>query len=207
MNAHFKSEYVKNLPDAYSKALGSNNARLLDIAKGSVDTLRETISAVYDSLDIDKATGKSLDMFGDMVGQARGAATDEQYRAMIKSKIARNLSNADFNSVIHAICAVFGCDPTDILLTESDKPCVATMEKLPYGSLISSNIDQRTAIKIIAGLLPAGVRLESVVFAGTLEFAATSDVYDSDAGFGDIDQTIGGYFGFVSDTDGSNLPI
>lgn len=202
-----KNEYVKNLTDAYSKARTSNNARLLSIAKSSLEVLRESIRAVYDSLDIDKATGKTLDQFGDMVGQARGVATDEQYRAMIKSKICRNLTSGDHNSIVNAICLVFGCEPSDILLAEAEVPCVVSLESLPYSSLAANNIDASTAIKIVAGLMPAGVRLESLNFTGTFEFSASADEYNAEAGFGDVDQTIGGYLGLLSDSEGSNLPI
>jgi hypothetical protein len=208
MTTQFNREnYAKNLPDAFSKAKGSNNAKILEIAKSAVDELREAIGAIYDSLDIDKATGYSLDLFGDMVGQNRGAATDEQYRAMIKSKIARNLASADHNSIVKALCVVFGCEPSEILLVEKEAPCVVTVESVPFGALNKSNIDARTAVKIISGLMPTGVRLESINFAGTFEFAETATEYDADNGFGDAGQTLGGYFGMLSDSEGSNLPV
>ena len=202
-----REDYVKNLPDAFRKTKDSNNAKILSIAKDSLDELREAISAIYDSLDIDKATGKTLDLYGDMVDQRRGVATDEQYRAMIKSKICRNLANADHTSIVKAICVVFNCEPDEVLLVESDKPCVVTLEQLPYVALNKSNIDAPTAIKIIAGLMPAGVRLESLNFTGTFEFAATATEYDENAGFGNVEQTIGGYLGLLSDGEGSNLPV
>lgn len=202
-----RDNYAKNLPDAFRKTKESNNAKILEIEKSALDKLRETISAVYDSLDIDKATGKSLDLFGDMVGQNRGTATDEQYRAMIKSKICRNLANADHNSIINAICVVFSCEPSDVLLVEAEEPCVVTLEKVPYAALAASNIDSVTATKIIAGLMPAGVRLESLNFAGTFEFAATATEYDAEKGFGNIEQTIGGYLGLLSDSEGTDLPV
>lgn len=202
-----REDYVKNLPDAFRKTQDSNNAKILELAKSSVHELRKAVSAVYDGLDIDKAVGKTLDMFGDMVGQSRGAATDEQYRAMIKSKICRNLANADHDSIVKAICVVFGCEPHEVLLCEADAPCVVSLEKLPFEALNKSNIDAATAVKIIAGLMPAGVLLEALNFTGTFEFAATADVYDADKGFGNTEQTVGGYLGLLSDSEGSNLPI
>lgn len=183
MRTRFDGEdYVKNLPDAFSKTEGSNNARILGLVKSSLDELREAIRAVYDSLDIDKATGKSLDLFGDMVGQERGVATDEQYRAMIKSKICRNLANADHNSIVNAVCAVFGCEPHEVLLMEAEAPCTVTVEHLPFEALNKSNIDAATAIKIIKGLMPAGVKVESLSFTGTFEFMALSAVLESAEG-------------------------
>lgn len=207
MKTHFvRDDYAKNLPDAFSKAKDSNNARILEIEKSALDRLREDVGAVYDGLDIDKATGKTLDLFGDMVGQERGVATDEQYRAMIKSKICRNLAGADVTSILNAICVVFGCEPRDVMLRETNRP-VVSLDKLPYEALNKSNIDAATAIKIIASLMPAGVRLESLSFTGTFEFAATATEQDASKGFGDIEQTMGGYLGLLSDGEGSNLPV
>lgn len=208
MIAHFNRDHpVKNLPDAYKKTPDSNNAKLLEIEKDALNLLRDATSAVYDSLDIDKATGKALDLFGDMFGQQRGASTDEQYRILIKNRIVRNFANADHTSIVNAICATFNCEPSEVLLTESDEPCTVRLEGLPIHKLNESNIDIGTALQIVVGLLPAGVRMEAVSFSGTFEFSDIDLVYDEAAGFGDIEQTIGGYFGLVSDGNGSNLPV
>lgn len=202
-----RERLVRNLPDAYCKAKGSNNDKILEIEKGAMDSLREAVSAIYDSLDIDKATGKTLDLYGEMLGQDRGAATDEQYRVMLRSRIIRNYTNADHDSIVYAICATFGCEPTEILLTETDEPCRVNLENLPFDALNSSNIDIATAVQIIKRLMPSGVHLESLNFAGTFEFSDTELVYDEGKGFADEAQSIGGYLGLMSDGEGSNLPV
>lgn len=201
-----REQLVKNLPDAYRKDAGSNNAKILEIEKRTMDSLRETIRAVAESMDIESARGKTLDMLGDMIGQDRGAATDEQYRVLIKSRIVRNLSGADHTSIVKAICATFNCEPSEVLLTEPE-PCKVILEGLPYSKLNDSNIDINTAVAIINNLMPAGVFMEAMSFAGTFEFGGTDMEYDADAGFGDEAQTIGGYLGLLSDGQGSNLPV
>lgn len=207
MITHFDRENpVKNLPDAYCKTAGSNNAKILGIEKNEMDTLRANIRAVYDSLDIDKATGKTLDMFGDMFGQPRGTATDEQYRVMIKAKLARNHAGSDHDSIVRAICATFGCEPTDVLLVEPEDACSVRIENMPFDRLAASNIDAATAVQIVSRMIPAGVKMESLAFAGTFEFGPDDMVYDEAAGFGNEEQTIGGYLGFAAGAT-SELPV
>lgn len=201
-----RENHVKNLPDAYKKTPTSNNAKLLDMEKFITDLLREEVKAVCDSLDIELATGATLDLYGEMLGQDRGAATDEQYRALIKSRIIRNLSGADHNSIVNAICITFGCNPSDILLTETDEKCEVTLEGIPFDAINRINIDANTAVQIIKTLMPAGVSFKSLSFHGTFEFGSTDMEYDENKGFANLEQTIGGTLGFAPDA-GVSLPV
>lgn len=202
-----RDDLAKNLPDAYRKDADSNNAKILAIEKDAMDSLRVTLQTISDSLDIDKAVGSTLDLYGDMLGQGRGAATDEQYRVMLKAKITRNLANGDHDSIVRAICATFGCEPGDVQLIELDKPCAVKIGGLPFANLNSSNIDLDTAVHIIFRLMPAGVSLETLDFTGTFEFGGTDMIYDAESGFGDVEQTIGGYLGHVATGSNNRLPV
>lgn len=201
-----RENLVKNLPDAYRKTPDSNNAKLLEVEKSETDRLREGIAAIYDSLDINLATGKTLDLYGEMLGQQRGAATDDQYRALLKSRIIRNLSGSDHDSIVNAICITFDCDPADILLTETDGKCEVTLEGIPYTAISKINLDATTATQIIKMLIPAGVSFPALVFGGTFEFGGTEMEYDEGKGFADVEQTIGGTLGFAPDS-GKVLPV
>lgn len=202
-----RDNLARNLPDACRKDASSNNARLLEIEKGEMDALRAELKAVHDSLDINRAAGATLDLYGDMIGQARGAATDEQYRTLIRAKILRNLAGSDYNSVVYAIAsALDGATAADIVLTE-ETPGVVNVNALPYSALAGSNIDLPTALAIIRRLMPAGVRLENVGFSGTFEFGSAVGDYDADAGFGNVEQTLGGYLGLIADGAGHTLPV
>ena len=200
MITHFdRDKPVKNLPDAYYKASSSNNAKILDIEHDAMGILRDAVTAINDSLDIDNAYGATLDLYGEMIGQDRGKTTDEQYRVLIKNRLARNCSNADYNSVVRAICATFACGPSDIVLTELDEPCKLRLEGLPITQLVESNLSIDAAVQIVFGLMPAGVQLESVDFSGTFEFSGGTElVYDEESGFADDEQTIGGYLGLLA---------
>ena len=203
----FNFDYVKNLPDAYRKTPDSNNAKILEIERHEVSQLRESIADIYDSLDIDKATGKTLDLYGDMLGQKRGKANDGQYRIILKNRILRNLTNGDYNSVIKAICLVFGCNPSEVQLAEAaDRPSVE-LKGLPYSAINACGLTPEDAIKIVFNLIPVGVKTESIMFEGTFEFGAETIEIDAAKGFGNIEQTTGGYFGFMASDMESTLPI
>lgn len=203
-----RENLVKNLPDVYCKTDDSNNSKILQIEKHAMDKLREAIRATYESLDLDNATGATLDLYGDMVGQPRGKAIDSQYRLLIKTRIIRNLANGDYNGIVNLLSLIFGCSPTEIVLTELDEPCKVRMESMPIDILNATEINVDTAVQIIKELIPAGVMLESAEFTGTFEFSGGTElVYDADAGFADIDQTIGGYLGYMFSGDMPELPI
>lgn len=201
-----RENHVKNLPDAYAKTPDSNNAKILEVEKSETDRLREEINAIYDSLDLDLATGQTLDLYGEMLGQERGPATDEQYRALLKSRITRNLAGADHNSIVNAICITFGCDPAEVLLTETDGKCEVSLEGVPFDALNRINLDVTAATQIIERLVPAGVTFSIVGFAGSFEFGGTDIEYDTKKGFADTEQTIGGTLGYIPDN-GKVLPV
>lgn len=207
--AEFNSEYVKNLPDIYKKSETSNNYKILNIVQGSAAELKEDTEKVYNSLDIEQATGKTLDLYGQMLGQARGFATDQQYRVMIKARIMRNIMNGDYNSLMKAACMMFNCDSSEFYIEESEKPATIDVITLPYRVLnyIGLSVDQ--TIELIKVLMPVGVEVGSVSLAGTFEFGSTDDEYDENKGFAisEADQSIGGYFGYIGSGSDKPLPI
>lgn len=203
-----RDNHVKNLPDAYCKDAKSNNNKILSLEKGTSDKLREAVAAIDNSLDLDQAYGKTLDLYGEMLGQQRGKATDAQYRILIKSRIIRNLAGGDYNSVVEAIAMTLHCEPATINLVELDEPCKVQIGDLPFDILNNLALDINTIIKIIKELIPAGVWLESAGFSGTFEFSGGTDlIYDAEAGFADVDQTIGGYLGLMFNDETAELPV
>lgn len=205
----FKSRYVDNLPDVYRKDEASNNFKILNIAKVEMDGIKDDISDVFDILDIETATGKTLDLYGDSINQARGYATDSQYRVMIKSKIARNLMNGDLNSIIDSCCLMLGCKPSEVKITETDD-CGIKIESLPYDIVNYVGLSASQVVKLISKLVPTGVTVTSIELVGTFEFSSSDTDYDEDKGFSDSETnpTIGGTLGYVfSDDDSQPLPF
>ena len=222
-----ETNHVKNLPDSYAKGNESNNYKILQTEKIAVDELRGVADITLKILDIDfdltNATDyekelftATLNRYGEMLNQARGRATDEQYRYMLKSKIVQSLSGGDFNSVIAAICETFSCDPSEISIVELDEPCTIRVESLPISTITNAGFSLGQTMQIIKRLIPAGVDIESFYFEGTFEFAATEEDISVDGsikGFTDTEanmraeSAVGGYFGMLSGGDEETLPI
>lgn len=202
---------VERLPDCYWKDEDSNNHKLLELERLATEELRLDIKAVLDSLDLNQANGNTLDLYGDMLGQRRGLLNDEQYRYMILARIGRNVVQGDYNSVMSALILMFGSQAGDITLddlevVEGERPCVVRLTKFPVYVLINAGFSSRQAVAMIESLLPVCVTLSADNFEGTFEFADTADVYDEQAGFGNIGQTIGGYLGlYLGDDD--KIPV
>ena len=203
----FNANLVKNLPDAYNKAADSNNAKILEIEHYESSELRKTLAQVYDSLDIEKATGKTLDLYGEMIAQKRGFASDAIYLALIKNRIMRNLSSGDFNSILNALSLVFNCDPSEFQLVEDENTASVKIVGIPLEYINRSGLTANEVVAIIRGLIPTGVLLEALEFGGTFEFSNSDADYDDEKGFGNVEQTVGGYLGLAASGKESDLPI
>jgi len=94
----------------------------------------------------------------------------------------------------------------DLEVVEEERPCVVKLTKFPVQVLISAGFSSRQAVTMIESLLPTCVTLAADNFEGTFEFAESAGVYDELAGFGNMEQTIGGYLGlYLGDDD--KIPV
>ena len=178
----------------------SNNFKILEIERTANNDLRSFLDEIASILDINNATGATLDMYGKKYGQARGKATDAQYRTMILSKNGRSWCNGSYKDVVDALAQTFNCSVDDILISEVGVMAV-TLEKIPFST--------RQAELMVKNLLPVGVSLKSVLFEGTFEFAETEGEYDKSAGFSEAENgEIGGYLGWTGSQESiDELPI
>lgn len=206
MRAKFNKNLVKNLPDAFKKSTDSNNFKILEIERVACNNLRERLQDISDILDINNAKGKTLDLYGERVGQARGQATDEKYLLMIKAKILRNISNGSYPSVVAAICETFNCEPSQVLITEDEQACSVTLAALPLEIINAAGLTTSQTVAIIKSMLPVGVTLTAFLFEGTFEFAASDNEYDEEKGFANDAGTIGGYLGATAG-DETDIPL
>lgn len=201
-----KDNYAKNLPDSFQKNTDSNNYKILENERLSVEEHLTDLYCVYEVLNIDNAYGKTLDRYGERVGQPRGLATDSQYILMIKAKIMRALGNGTYPSVLRSLCITFGCEPEQVYIEETDEPCLVNMVTLPLDILNKSGMTVNQVTLLIKSILPVCVRLDSLSLEGTFEFAEGEGVYDEAKGFCDVeDGSIGGYLGYMSSDE--NEPI
>lgn len=201
-----KDNYAKNLPDSFAKEADSNNYKILETERAAVEEDLADLYGIYEIINIDNAYGKTLDRYGERVGQPRGLATDEQYILMIKAKIMRALGNGTYSSVLKSLCETFGCEPEQVYIEETDEPCLVNMVTLPLDILNKSGMTVTQVTQLIKTLLPICVRLDSLSLEGTFEFAEGEGVYDEAKGFCDVEGgSIGGYLGYMSSDE--NEPI
>ena len=197
---------VKNLPDAFEKSKGSNTYKILEISRLSIEKHLEDLYEIYEILDLDNAKGKTLDRYGDRVGQARGLASDEQYLLMIKAKAMRILSNGSYPSTLRSLCLTFGCSAEKVHIEETDNPCQIKMITLPLDILNTSGMTVKQVTQIIKTLLPICIRMDSLSLEGTFEFADSENDYSKTKGFCDVEGgNDGGYLGYLSSDE--NEPI
>lgn len=193
-----RTNLARNLPDTYPKDKDSNLYKILQIERDAVDTLDETLSQIAEMLDIDKATGAILDLYGDDIGQKRGNANDDQYRILIKAKAAQNLSNGTYASICNALCITFNCDKSAIKFEDGDAPCSVKATVFPIVEINEAGFTATQAMAIIQSLLPICVTLEPIVVDGTFVFTDTEGVIDTAKGFGGYEgDTVGGVFGAI----------
>lgn len=209
------TDLIKKLTDVFTKNPNSNMGKLLTIFAEQLHEVEETLDTIESWRDIDKAKGTSLDLIGGNVVQKRGAASDEVYRIMIKSKIARNLSKGDVNTIIRVIALAVGANYSEIEIRQKfndpseSEPAALSLMRLPIGRLNTSGIELSQFVQIIQKTVAAGVNVDSIELAGTFEFGSAEGEFDNSRGWGDIhNDSIGGHLGAVYEPSTStDLPI
>lgn len=206
---HKNSAY--KLPDSYRKDKDSNNYKLLELTGRQANDLKKDFRAIYDCLDLDTVTGRTLDLYGLMLNQKRGLLNDTQYRYILYTAIGRNIGQGTYDSVMDIIVRMFNTEHgqvtlDDFELSEVDKPCKVRLTRFPLFVLINAGFSSKQAVQMIESLLPICVTIEADNFEGTFEFSDVDDEYDENRGFGNIEQTIGGYVGlFLGDDE--KIPV
>ncbi|OAB39158.1 hypothetical protein PMSD_04295 [Paenibacillus macquariensis subsp. defensor] len=197
-------DMMSRFADVFNKNPNSNIGKLIGILYGQMDELNTSLERVREWRDIDKAQGSTLDRIGQNVIQPRGAATDEVYRVLLKSKIARNLSKTDINTIIRVLALALDCDYKDIQIQEkfSDlhdpQPAGITLTRVPIKRLNEVGMSPMQFGQIIQKTVAAGVRVAQIELAGTFRLSSIYEGLQHDAfGLSDPDMTRGGTLGEV----------
>lgn len=208
-------EIVSRFVDHFKKDSTSNIAKLMSIFSEQLIQLQETTERVGDWRDIDRAQGKTLDDIGSNINQPRGRATDEVYRILLKSKLARNLSDGSINTIIHVLSVALSVPPSQIRIQEKwhdpnePEPAAIKLIELPLERINAAGLDPMNFMRIIQRTVAAGVKVGAIELSGTFEFGDISNAIDSKKGFGDVNNdAVGGYFGAVyTPSEDIELPI
>ncbi|MGM9943924.1 MAG: hypothetical protein ACI33M_03225 [Lysinibacillus sp.] len=201
--------------DYFKKDSTSNIAKLMRIFSEQMQDLNQTVNRVDDWRDIDNAEGTVLDDIGTNINQARGKATDEVYRILLKSKIARNLSDGSINTLIRVLSTALSVPSTELRIVEKwhdeiePEPAALKLIELPLKKINEAGMDPINFLRIVQKTVAAGIKVQAIELSGTFEFGDLTDNIDNQKGFGDVnDVSIGGYLGAVySPAQDNELPI
>lgn len=206
-------EIISLFTDAFDegKREGAVLYNLVSLFADELVLLKDTNDLMQSWRDIDKARGKTLDLIGENINQDRGTASDEVYRILLKSKIARNLSDGTIDTIIQVIATALSADLNEIKLRESWEdnpdalPSIRLMQ-MPLKRLLESGMDPLNFVRIIQKTVAAGIRVEQIELMGTLRLTAGPGTVAN--GLSDIDMTVGGTLGAIYSNEKMNeLPI
>lgn len=184
-----------NLPDAFAKDRDSNNYKLLLVEKKIYDRILQILQDVKACLGIDNCSGVTLDNYGERLQVARGTSTDVQYRIRLKASIAQTLCDGSRDSMAEALAYVLSCNTNQIKITGGDY--TVSVVDIPLATITRAGFTDEEITEIISGLLPTGVRLESMNYSGTFELGSIFGEQDMEKGLSDIEHTVGGTLGMI----------
>lgn len=189
---------VKRLTDNYAKNSESNIGKIFRIICDELEEIRQVFETIKLWRDIDNAEGVTLDKIGGNLDQQRGELDDARYRILLKTKIKRDTGPGDIDTVIEIVAAVLNIPHEEVILEERYPAGMFVQVPLRGEILCSPEIIGGFIEKTAAGGVGIGMR-----FDGAFQFSSGSDPeVDEDAGFSDINQSTGGFFGGLYKTAG-----
>ncbi|QIQ61224.1 I-like baseplate protein [Bacillus phage vB_BcM_Sam46] len=166
------NKFIDRLTDNYDKSPNSNVYKLMQLATSILQEQENTLTKIGNWRDVDQAEGTTLDMLGANVRQYRGAASDEAYRILIKSKIKRNLSNGSINTLIDFLSFILQIPREQVKIRELwDAGQHATIKvEFPMDSLSATGLTGTQFGVLVNNVTAAGIKAE-VLFSGTFSFS------------------------------------
>ncbi|TKI65551.1 DUF2612 domain-containing protein [Lysinibacillus mangiferihumi] len=206
---------VKKFADYFDKTPDSNISKLMSIFAAEAQEVKDTNDRIRQWRNIDDAEGVGLDLIGQNVNQPRGVANDEVYRILLKSKIARNLSDGTIDTIIQVLAIALSVEPKMIKIKEKwndplePEPAAIKVIELPLTKLNEAGLDPTNFVRIVQRTVAAGVKVGVIELTGTFEFGDITNSIDNNKGLGDINnEVIGGYYGAVyTPSQDNELPI
>lgn len=211
----FLVDMLSRLTDVYKKSPNSNVGKVIKLLTDELDLLQNTFDRIEEWKDVDKAEGAVLDDMGVNVGQPRGAATDEIYRVLLRSKVARNFSDGTINTIIRVISIAVNADPKEVRIqelyndTNNPEPAAIGLIQIPLRKLNEVGMSPKQFAHVVQKTVAAGVRVASIELSGTFSFSSQPIAIESDssAGFADSSGIVGGYFGAAFSGTDETLPM
>lgn len=175
---------VERLPDTYSKEPGSKLFRFFRIMAAELNAIKDALTTTERYRDVDQAAGWTLDRIGSNVRQPRGQLADETYRALIKTKIARNLSRGDVDSVKRIIASMLSIEPSGVEMRmgwqdDPPEPAAVSILSAPLSAIANFGLGPQDFAVIAERIVAAGVRV-GVLLQGTFEFDDVPPLFPAD---------------------------
>lgn len=197
-----------------SKNPDSNIVKLMRIFSDQLQDISDTQQTTLEWRNIDRAKGQALDLIGETVNQARGTATDEVYRLLLKSKLARSLSDGGINTIIRVLAIALDAPYEEIKVQEKwndeldPEPAAISLIEIPIVRLNEIGLDGIQFARIVQRTVAAGVKVNVIELKGTFQLGGLPMINNIERGLSDVEGTIGGYLGavFVPAED-QDLPI
>lgn len=195
-------ELVKMLPDAYKKDNNSNNLKMFKLLDDHIEEIILTQNRIREYHSLELAKGKALDMFGENLGVERKGLSDEVYKVILKAKTIKNQGTGSFNNTTELIAYALNTDIKNIRLSEDyetgGRSGYITINNLPLTILNNIGMSIQEYEDMLKGVIPIGLGLSVTNLEGTFAFAfgdGTVMETDSNTGFANDEQTIGGTLG------------
>lgn len=177
---------ISKFADYFAKRQGSNLNKLINIFSDEFEEVKDTLELIIAWREIDRAKGVVLEAIGENVNQKRGFASDDVYRVLLKSKIARNLSDGSINHVINVLSVSLNVRPDEVkiveLWSETQKSAALRIDLLPYDAINRTGIDGYNLMDMIRQTVAGGVTVDAVALTGTFEFSDFMK-YDEETSF------------------------
>lgn len=180
-------EYISN-HDAAAKARlitqyqeSDNIKKIVTIYAKQVQDVEDAIKELLDERSIDSAIGYQLDLLGTILDEPRVGLGDDDYRLLLKAKIAQNVSEGTPEDIIGIFRMLLR--PDEIFYNEVHP---AGFELTAIGSTLPlTSIDR---IKdAINRCRPAGVKLVDIKTVNQPEFSFFDDPDPTGGGFRDLE--------------------
>ncbi|MGE7716972.1 hypothetical protein [Priestia megaterium] len=182
-------DWFSKLTDEFIKTENSVLGKIFSLLDDEINQLKDTFTRIEEWRDLNNAQGKTLDFIGNDIGQKRGKTSDKVYRALIKSKIARDRSDGTFNKVIEVLAQTLNCDPSEFQLHSADEPASVYMTNAPIDTIYAAGLTPYTFTNIVQSTVSGGVKVQSIQMDGTFELSSIEDFEESPTGNNGLSST------------------
>ena len=170
------NKMLKMLTSALKTNANSNIGKIMIVFNEQHKQAMKMLEKIESWNDLENAKGKELDAIGAEVNQARGQATDVQYRMLIRSKRTRAKADGTLNSIIDTMSETLNCKPTDlrfksVIENGGTEPNALVIELLPLKIMSDAKMTPLQVIKMVEQVASSDVRVASANFKGTFRFS------------------------------------